>query len=319
MRYLKCLIASLLLLITGCTGYQNSLVQNKAYTRGITAWDVDLYYKYTKKNSVVSDPKGTDDKNAQGGLPLKDAYFGDAYDYAAWDVDLNYKYTKKNSVVSDPKGTDNKNAQGGQPLKDAYFWDAYDHATNDEEKKAVRNKIMNELIMLIDDAYYEQVDRLRHNLAMMHIFGDAISQVLSTTGAIVTGHATSILAAVDSGWKGSMSSFDRNELRNTLVEVLINTSIANRDHTLAQIYKSMYCLPDKDYSLQAGVRDIANYHRQGSITIALASLSGTAASKSKESAQVLDSLRGSLISQPNGSVPIGGEKPKPQKPADGKK
>jgi hypothetical protein len=184
-----------------------------------------------------------------------------------WDVDLYYRYTKNPDANAKTSGT---------VYKGGYFWDAYDNEADIVKKKLIRNQIMYELMLVVDDNYSKYKEHLRNDTALKHAWADIISQGLSMTGTIVNGgNATRIISAVNLGWAGSNQSFDKYILAGNLMEAIIKSMDAGRNEVAAKIYKSMTS-EVSDYPLTAGLKDIGEYNAKGALVEALTSLANQA-------------------------------------------
>ncbi|NTW54438.1 MAG: hypothetical protein HGB15_06725 [Chlorobaculum sp.] len=200
-----------------------------------------------------------------------------------WNVDLYYKYTKTDSL-----GTSGTDAQG------AYFWSAYDGESDSDKKKIIRNKIMYELMFVIDDNYNDFEERLRSNAAIKSAWAEIVSQALSTTGAIIpAGNATRVLAAVDTGWKGSNKAFDQHILAGKMMDSIIKSMRASRDQEAAKIFKNMEAGVET-YPLAAGLKDLGKYKRQGSLDTAMTFIAEEVGIKAKAAADSANEAATSL-------------------------
>ncbi|HWR02356.1 MAG TPA: hypothetical protein VN371_10890 [Chlorobaculum sp.] len=209
-----------------------------------------------------------------------------------WDLDLYYSYVKTpglynatsdtKAASSDLHGKTSDKSNTGQSTSDfrgEYFWDAYDNAINDNEKQNIRNKIMYELMTIIDDNYYTGEERIRHNMVLKNALTDVISQAISVTGSVISNGQTSrILNGIQGGFTASSSAFDRYELGGHLIDVMIKEMRACRDKVAVNIYLCMDKNVD-EYPLVEGLHDLSEYYRQGSLTSALSAIAEDASKK----------------------------------------
>ena len=173
----------------------------------------------------------------------------------------------------------------GGPTPPNYFQTKFDDAKNDTAKKAVRNRIVYELMRLVDDDYGKFEGDLRGDRAYKDTIVKIVSLVLTGGASLAQKTAANTLSALDTGLKGANEAIDANAFRSYTPELLINRMRTNRAEVAAKIYKSMDQPVDK-YPLEAAIRDIVNYYKQGSVTSALASL---AATTSKEADTAMES------------------------------
>jgi len=154
------------------------------------------------------------------------------------------------------------------PTAPNYFRTLYEGAS---DKKVERNRIAFELMSVIDDNYGEFERNLREGKGYKDAFVSITSLILTGAASISTGQAPKILAAVDTGLKGSNAAVDKNLLGDHVPELLINKMRANRATVASSIYENM-SKADDIYPLQAAVRDLMRYFQEGSVTSALTSL-----------------------------------------------
>lgn len=168
-----------------------------------------------------------------------------------------------------------------------YFLTCYERASDNEikgttvrERTAVRNSIMYELMGVVDAEYAEFEVKLRTDRAAKDIAVRWLSLGLTGTAAFSGGSASQILAGIDTGVKGGNEAWDSNMLGGKANDILDNTMRAERAKVEESVYTSMKksCA---EYPLEAGIRDIVNYYRQGHVTSALNALTKNTAAEAK--------------------------------------
>jgi hypothetical protein len=169
-------------------------------------------------------------------------------------VPRTYKYAE--SEATDPR----------------FFLTAYEGAgTNKHE---VRNRIIVELMGLIDDNYGE-FERALSATARGKNFGVSTASIaLTGVASFASGGTANVLAAIDTALKGISSSVDKDLLAGKATEALVYQMRANRSKRQQSIYESMK-ESVIDYPLEFGLRDLINYFNEGSVTFALVSLTQT--------------------------------------------
>lgn len=247
-HFLTAPLISVLLLLSGCGSSYTT--QDRVTTDKVKMWDVDLYYRYSKtQDSAHSTQEPTPSYQQQ-------------------------------DVRSEKVGTGIKVSEPSTDYQGAYFWSAYDNAS-DDKKKIIRNKIMYELMFVIDDNYNDFEEKLRSNSAIKHAWADIISQTLTMTASIIPGgNAPRVLAAVDTGWKGSNRAFDQHILAGKMMDAIIKSMRASRDKVAAKIYGNMKNSVE-NYPLAAGLKDLGEYKRQGSLDTAMTFIAEEVSLKAK--------------------------------------
>ena len=154
-----------------------------------------------------------------------------------------------------------------------YFWEKYNNAT---DKKSEQNRIIYELMELVDRDFGKFEIALRSDRAYKDITVKIFSLALSGAASLATESTANVLAALDTGLKGASEAIDKEAFQNHGPELLINKMRADRAVIAARIYKSM-TKTDNQYPLQAAILDIGRYYSAGSVTSALASLAAATA------------------------------------------
>lgn len=157
-------------------------------------------------------------------------------------------------------------ASRGQP----YFKDAY----KEGPPKTVRNRIMYELMGIVDDFYYRYTVELRQDITSKGIVADAvgISTSLAATAAGGEGLKT-LLAAISTAGQGLNKSIDANILLGNTVQAIRLQMDAARADLATEIIAKLREQDVADYPLEAGLRDIIRYYDAGTVTSGVASLS----------------------------------------------
>jgi hypothetical protein len=165
---------------------------------------------------------------------------------------------------------------------DNYFLKRYQTPPAGEDQKTVRNRILFELMDLVDDDYSRFERALRSDKAYKDVIIKMVSLGLSG-GATFAGQTTAnILAGIDTGVKGASDAVDLKAWGNNAPEILINKMNADRAAVAAHIYQNM-ANSVAAYPLEAGIQDVIRYRNEGYVTPALASLAASTAVESQNS------------------------------------
>jgi len=196
-------------------------------------------------------------------------------------VPRTYKYAE--SEASDPR----------------FFLTAYERA--DADKMEVRNRIIVELMGLIDDNYGEFERALSATTRGKNFGVSATSIALTGVASFASGGTANVLAAVDTALKGVSSSVDKDLLAGKATEALVYQMRANRSKRHQSIYESMK-ESTVDYPLEFGLRDLINYFNEGSVTFALVSLTQTVAGEAASAASSAAKARPTATGAPRSTV-----------------
>lgn len=167
-----------------------------------------------------------------------------------------------------------------QPAKSNYFKDRIEHAS---DKKAERNRVIFELMGLIDSEFYHFERYLRSDRAIKDTLATWLSIALTAGAAITGGETGQILAAIDTGFKGANEAVDKNIFKDYATEALLNQMNTRRSEIASQIYQSMTNSIEA-YPMEAAIRDLEHYHNEGYVTPAIMALFQTTGIESKSAA-----------------------------------
>lgn len=152
------------------------------------------------------------------------------------------------------------------------FRTAYEEQSTDATKqKSVRNRIVYELMGIVDDDFTRFQREFRKDLVAKDLGVKVVSLLLTAGASVASEGAAQTLAAIDTGLKGVNETLDTTAYRNYSSEFLISKMRADRAAVATRIYFSLEQAVDI-YPLEAALRDIVEYYSQGTVTSALTSL-----------------------------------------------
>jgi hypothetical protein len=103
-----------------------------------------------------------------------------------------------------------------------YFKNAIGQA---KDKKAERNRVLFELLGIVDDEYARFEITLRSDRTLKDILVTIVSLGLTGTATLASEGTAHTLAAIDTGMKGANAAVDSNAFRDKAPELIINTMI----------------------------------------------------------------------------------------------
>jgi hypothetical protein len=166
-----------------------------------------------------------------------------------------------------------------------YFKDAYTNPPAGQTQKLVRNRILYELMGMVDDYYYSYTAALRRDVSGKGIIVDTTALATSIASTAAGGkELKTVLSAISSSVQGISKSIDANVLLGNTVQAIRLQMDGTRADLAAEMIKNMKALDCTDYPLEAGLRDIVRYYDAGTLTSGVASLSKDAGVK-KENAE----------------------------------
>lgn len=153
-------------------------------------------------------------------------------------------------------------------LKSIYGADkirAYNDAST-ADKLTFRNSLVLGRLYAIDLAYGKYENQLTKERQQIPFIATVTSIALSGTGALIADTTTkSILAAVDTGLKGSVEAYEKDILVQKTIDVLQIAMRANRTRVRTEILKRL-SLGIVQYPLELALSDIDRYYRAGTLT-----------------------------------------------------
>lgn len=227
--------------------------------------------------------------------------------YQAFTYRKTYGHNDPNKVLT--YSYDPSLATASRP----FFKDAYLAAGANQ--KQVRNRILYELMGVIDDYYYRYTTDLRRQAASKGIFVDTAGIATSIAATAAGGNELkTILSGISSGVQGLSKSIDANVLLGNTIQAIRLQMDSTRAVVATDMITKMKQQDCADYPLEAGLRDIIRYYDAGTLTAGLAGLSKQAGISKYENEQeeksaatgkfTKDSATDSLRSfwKPNGAV-----------------
>lgn len=147
------------------------------------------------------------------------------------------------------------------------------HAALGPRKTQLRNQITLGRMYAIDIAFSEFESELTQERQRIPFAMTTASIALSGTGALIADSVTkSILAAVDTGLKGTKEAYDKDILVQRTIENLQKSMRTNRNIIKSRILTNLN-RPNSVYPLELALSDVEDYYRAGTITAGLIGIS----------------------------------------------
>ena len=168
-----------------------------------------------------------------------------------------------------------------------FFKKVYAAPPANETQQQVRNRILYELMGVIDDYYFQYTKEMRRDVSSKGLLVDTAGLATSIAStAAGANEVKTILSAISSSVQGLSKAIDSNVLLGNTVQAIRLQMDAGRASVADEIIKKM----EKDttsYPLEAGLRDIVRYYDAGTLTSGLATLTKEAGSN-KETAEAAE-------------------------------
>jgi len=161
-----------------------------------------------------------------------------------------------------------------------FFKDQYNNSPNEDARKEIRNRIMYELMGMVDDYYFRYTFELRRDISSKGVLADTagIATSLAAT-AVGANDIKTVLSAISTGVQGFSKSIDSNVLLGNTVQAIRLQMDATRADIATEIITNLKTESCTDYPLEAGLRDIIRYYDAGTLTSGLATLAKDAGTK----------------------------------------
>lgn len=164
--------------------------------------------------------------------------------------------------------------------------------------KQLRNKIMNDLMWLVDADYFRTKQNLYKSRAQFGVVTDWMVLGTSAAGTLAGGEAIkSILAATSVGIVGARNSVNENLYKEKATEVIISQMNALRDAVKSKILQFMESEVEK-YSLEDGLAGIHEYYSKGNEVAALTALYDGVVPLAQQARATLDDVKQGLAGKP---------------------
>lgn len=163
-----------------------------------------------------------------------------------------------------------------------YFKTAYQEACASGNGREVRNRILFELMGMVDDYYYRYTINLRSDVIGKNLLVNLSGIGTSFAASLVGGEQIkTVLSAISTGIQTFSTAIDKEVFMDNTVQALRFQMDANRAGIATQMFEKMGD-GTAAYPLEAGLRDIIRYYDAGTLTSALSSLSAKAAKEKDE-------------------------------------
>jgi hypothetical protein len=192
----------------------------------------------------------------------------------------------------------------------------YDEALNQSSRsdkaKFERNKIVYDLLGMIDTEHAKFMNDIKNSVAGKNILADFFVLGLNAAGAVTGGEAIKTILAVTSGAVvGANSSIDKNEFANNTINSIYCQMMASKLKIETKIMTALK-LNTTEYPLEAALRDVWHYYLAGTLLQAVADLTQTTATKKTEADNELQNTQSNNANSTQPKVsPSAGGKPVP--------
>ncbi|WP_136658040.1 hypothetical protein [Nitratireductor sp. XY-223] len=157
----------------------------------------------------------------------------------------------------------------------------YNNAATPAQKLGYRNSIILGRMYAIDLAYGRYEARLTQERQQVPFVATVTSIALSGTGVLIADTTTkSVLAAIDTGLKGSVEAYEKDILVQKTIDILQTAMQTNRARIRSDII-SRLDLSVAQYPLELGLSDVERYYRAGTLTGGFLTVTEASASELK--------------------------------------
>lgn len=158
-------------------------------------------------------------------------------------------------------------------------------------RETTRDSIVGSQMYAIDLLYSDFERKLSVEARSGNFLATTTSIALSGVGSVLrVAETQAILAAIDTGLKGTKESFDKEILLDRTLQILLTQMDAERAKVRVRVLNGLQN-PVSRYSLQQGLTDLQDYERAGTINSALAAITGAATQTANISKASLNPIR----------------------------
>lgn len=163
--------------------------------------------------------------------------------------------------------------------------------TSDEERRNIRNKIIDVGLLTMDQYYSLFVDAFSAGKKSIDTFSEIGAMATNAAGAALGSATTkSVLHIVSGGLIASQTSINKNYFYEQTIAALIKQMEAERRAVSVDIIRGAG-LPLNQYPLAAALADLERYYFAGTVDGALAGIQRDAARKDNESGREITKIR----------------------------
>jgi hypothetical protein len=150
-----------------------------------------------------------------------------------------------------------------------------------------RNLIINDLILLIDQHYYQIERNLYAHKSWADFTGSVVSAGLGTAGAIAGGNTAQIMSALIAALESTKTAVNKDLLQGQTITAIIAKMRANRATKLLAIRQSM-TNDLSAYPLSQALIDVMEYYNDGTFVGAIQSITEQAAADTQNAKAALN-------------------------------
>ncbi len=158
---------------------------------------------------------------------------------------------------------------------------SYDAATANDQRAALRNKMVYAVMAEIDYVFYDYETKLYLDQGTFKVAGDFVELGLSSASTITNGaRAKTVLSGILSGVSGVNLSIDKNFFRQQTVQAISSSMEANRDR-IKNIILQQLAKDSASYPFSAARADLIRYFFAGTLPSGLQQLHQQAAASAQ--------------------------------------
>lgn len=151
--------------------------------------------------------------------------------------------------------------------------DRYYSSNDDSERVALRNHIITGLMAVDDFNFQKYASQTSFAQRAAATSSDWIILGLTSAATITGGEqAKTVLAGVAAAITGGRIALDKEVFYDTTLPVLLQRMQKMRERKRVEIVQKLQTLTDKEYTLEAGVSDVYDYFRSGTLSAAVADI-----------------------------------------------
>lgn len=155
----------------------------------------------------------------------------------------------------------------------------YNESASPDERRALRNEFVGEVMIVITEYHNAQMEHLRANKAFQGTFFDFAVLGLTTAGTVLGGEGLkAALHAAAAGTKGAELAIDENFFQDQTMGAIQDQMDALREEEMTSI-KDRMADPVADYPLSVAKNDLLDLFFAGSVNRAIRAIASDAAAK----------------------------------------
>lgn len=154
-------------------------------------------------------------------------------------------------------------------------------ATSDDERRAIRNRLIVERVRVIDLRFKAFAEELVKDSVALDLGTNVLNIGAGAVGAFASETTSQILSAINAGLTGSKEAYDKVAFFDQTMMAMVAQMVATRQEVRVRILAGMR-KNNRDYSIVQAMQDVDDYQYAGSVPGAISATASDAQEKERK-------------------------------------